>query len=72
LKEKKIPEIIALEICEEIRKLNSQKKLSLAKAQCWGCMKYSNKKGDIKQRCIFSDDNNRGCQLVNKIYERKY
>jgi hypothetical protein len=72
LKEKRIliPEDIALQICEEIRVINRKKKFSLAKGQCWGCMKYSNKKGDIKKRCIFSDDYNRGCQLVNKIYDK--
>jgi hypothetical protein len=66
-----IPEDIALQICEEIRENNRKKILSLAKGQCWGCVKYSNKKGDIKKRCIFSDDYNRGCQLVNKIYDKK-
>ena len=74
MKEKKIRilEDIALQICEEIREINSKKKLSFAKVQCWGCMKYSNKKGDVKQGCIFSDDYNRGCQLVNKIYDTNY
>ncbi|MHA2180208.1 MAG: hypothetical protein ACXAAH_02160 [Promethearchaeota archaeon] len=67
-----IPEDIAFQICEEVRENNLKKKLSLAKGQCWGCMKYSNKKGDTKKRCIFSDDYNRGCQLVNKIYDRRY
>ena len=67
-----IPEDIALQICEDVREINSKKKLSFAKAQCWGCMKYSNKKEDIKQRCIFSDDYNRGCQLVNRIYDRNH
>ena len=67
-----IPEDIALQICEEIREKNKKKKLSFAKVQCWGCMKYSNKKGDIKHRCIFSKEDNRGCQLVNKIFDAKY
>ena len=39
-----IPEQLALEICELVRKRNSKKKLILAKGQCWGCMKYSTKK----------------------------
>ena len=41
---KLIPENIALQICEEVRECNREKKFSLAKVQCWGCMKYSNKK----------------------------
>ncbi|MHA2007683.1 MAG: hypothetical protein ACXABO_10505 [Promethearchaeota archaeon] len=67
-----LPEDIALEICEEIREQNRKKRFSLAKTQCWGCMKYSNRKGDFKYRCIFSDENNRGCQLVNKIFDTRY
>ncbi|MFX0083054.1 MAG: hypothetical protein ACFE94_15000 [Candidatus Hodarchaeota archaeon] len=66
---KSIPEEIALQICEEIREQNREKKISFAKAQCWGCMKYSIKKNDIRHRCIFSDENNRGCHLVNKVFD---
>jgi len=69
---KPIPEEIALQICDEVREHNKKKKLSFAKVQCWGCMKYSNKKGDNKHRCIFSKEDNRGCQLVNKIFDAKY
>ena len=39
-----IPEQVALEICELVRQRNTKKKLSLAKGQCWGCMRYSTKK----------------------------
>ncbi len=67
-----IPEEIALKICEEVREQNKKKKFSFAKVQCWGCMKYSQKKNDIRHRCIFSDENNRGYQLVNKIFDTRY
>jgi len=69
-----IPEDIALEICELIREGNRKKKFSIAKCQCWGCMKYSNKKGNIKTHCLFSSENidNRGCQLVNKVFDNEY
>jgi hypothetical protein len=67
-----IPENIALKICEEIRERNKKRKFSFAKMQCWGCMKYSTKKEDIRHRCIFSNEDNRGCHLVNKIYEITY
>ncbi len=69
---KPIPEGIALQICEEVREKNKQKKFSFAKGQCWGCMKYSEKKNDIRHRCIFSDENNRGCHLVNRIFDEHY
>ena len=69
-----VPEDIALENCELIRERNRKKKFSLAKGQCWGCIKYSNKKGNIKTRCLFSSENNdnRGCQLVNKVFDNEY
>ena len=67
-----IPENVALQICEKIRENNSRKRFSLAKSQCWGCMKYSKKKGDFKHRCIFSDEKNRGCHIVNKIFDASY
>ncbi len=69
---KPISENIALQICEEVRECNREKKFSLAKVQCWGCMKYSIKKNDIKHRCIFSNEDNRGCHLVNRIYDVRY
>jgi len=69
---KPIPEEVALQICEEVRERNKKKKLSLAKGQCWGCMKYSQKKNDIRHRCIFGEENNRGCHLVNKIFDSRY
>jgi hypothetical protein len=69
---KSIPEEIAFQICEEVRENNKKKKLSFTKVQCWGCMKYSNKKNDIKHRCIFSKEDNRGCQLVNSIFDARY
>ena len=69
---KPIPEETALQICKEIREQNKQKKFSFAKGQCWGCMKYSQKKEDIKQRCIFGDESNRGCHLVNRIFDKRY
>jgi len=72
--EKPISEDIALEICDLVRERNRKKKLSLAKGQCWGCIKYSTKKNDIRTRCLFSSENkeNRGCQLVNVIFDNEY
>ncbi|MFX1312005.1 MAG: hypothetical protein ACFFHD_05285 [Promethearchaeota archaeon] len=67
-----IPEDVALHLCEEIREQNHKKKFNLARWQCWGCMKYSNKKNDIRHRCIFNKEDNRGCHLVNKIYDDRY
>lgn len=67
-----IPVNIALEICELVRDRNKNKKFSITKGQCWGCMKFSLKKNDVKSRCIFATEDNRGCRLVNKIYDTEY
>ena len=69
-----IPENIVLEICEKVREHNKDKKISFAKMQCWGCMKYSKKKNDIHHRCLFNSEknDNRGCQLVNEIFDTEY
>ena len=66
-----IPEEIAFQICEEIREHNSKKKFSLGKGQCWGCIKYADKKGNMRNRCIFGKEDKRGCQLVNKIFDAR-
>lgn len=69
---KPIPEELAFQLCEEVREQNKKKKISFAKGQCWGCMKYSQKKDDIRHRCIFGEENNRGCYLINKIFDARY
>ena len=69
-----IPENIALEIDDLVRKRNKSKIISFSKVQCWGCMRYSNKKKDVKVRCLYNDPNlnNRGCQLINDVYDNEY
>jgi len=62
---KSIPEDIALQICEHIREEKGTRLFS----QCWGCVKFS--KGDAKKMCFYDPPNNRGCKLVNKLYDRQ-
>ncbi|MFW9952358.1 MAG: hypothetical protein ACFFKA_19740 [Candidatus Thorarchaeota archaeon] len=69
--ENAIPEKVALDICELVRERNKNKRLSFTKGQCWGCMKVSIKKADVKVRCIFGLPDNRGCHLVNKVYDNE-
>lgn len=60
----------AIRICKEIRETNKGKKISFSKWQCWGCMKFS----DYKDRgsCIYGEPETlRGCQLVNKVFDKK-
>jgi hypothetical protein len=70
-----IPREIALEICEEIRMKNQKKRFGFDKMQCWGCWRFGKKideEGTIHGICTLSGENNRGCRLVNKIYDEKY
>lgn len=67
--EESILKEIALRICDEIRKENENKKFGFVKIQCWGCMKYA--KGDPNRRCFNSHPGYRGCNLVNKRYDKE-
>ena len=62
-----IPRETALKLCAEIREENRQRFI-LARVQCWGCTRYA--KGDPDRMCLTSQAGNRGCNLVNKRYER--
>jgi hypothetical protein len=53
-----IPEEIALEICEKVQEKNKNKKISIGRMQCWGCIKFSKKKNDIHHRCLFNSEHN--------------
>jgi hypothetical protein len=64
-----IPQAEALRLCAEIRAANRHKRLSLASAQCWGCIKFS--RGDPAKMCLSSKPGNRGCSLVNARYGRR-
>jgi uncharacterized protein (DUF779 family) len=59
-----IPKDVAVQLCEEIRKEKGVKLFS----QCWGCVKFS--KNDPDKMC-FSGVDNRGCKLVNKLYDKR-
>ena len=68
---KPIPEEIAIKLCQQIREENANKKISFAKLQCWGCMKFSD--FENKGSCIYGDPETlRGCNLVNKRYDTEY
>jgi len=65
-----IPEEIAIQICQEIRESNKKKRFSFGKMQCWGCSKFSK---ETKETCIYrAGENMRGCQLVNKVYDKRF
>ncbi|UCF07563.1 MAG: hypothetical protein JSW28_07920 [Thermoplasmata archaeon] len=58
-----IPERVAFELCQRIR---GEKKVRMF-SQCWGCVKFS--KGDFRKMCYYDPPMNRGCGLVNKLYD---
>lgn len=64
-----IPRDVALQLCAEIREKNRGKWYSFARMQCRGCMKFS--KGNPDKMCVSSREDYRGCNLVNKLYNRK-
>lgn len=61
-----IPLAVGLKLCEEIQEETGTKRFSLARLQCWGCMKAS--KGDPAKMCVGSRPDGRGCNLVNTRY----
>jgi hypothetical protein len=62
---KTIPEDIALKICTNIR----QEKPVRIFSQCWGCLKYS--KEDTKKMCFYDPPKNRGCNKINKRFDKQ-
>lgn len=55
---------VAVLLCPEISGENQGKWL----AQCWGCVKLS--KGDATKMCFSGRPDNRGCGLVNALYNK--
>ncbi len=68
--EEAIPKDIALQLCEEIREESARKKFGSGKMMCWGCIKAT--KDNIKGRCVFANELNRGCSQINKRYDKRY
>jgi len=57
------PKDIALQICEEIRKVMSRRLFT----QCGGCVKAS--KGNPQKLCFYRPLDSRGCGLVNRGFD---
>jgi len=70
--ENMIPKEIALKLCEEIRKENARKRFSFGKLQCRFCYKFNKDNPELSSRCIFGNEQNRGCWQVNKRYDALY
>jgi len=65
-----IPKDIALQLCEEIQKENARKKFGSGKMMCWGGIKAT--KDNVEGRCVFANEQNRGCYQVNARYDKIY
>ena len=61
-----IPPEVGLKLCGEIREETGKALFSLARWQCWGCLKAS--KGEPAKMCVGSRPDGRGCNLVNARY----
>ena len=64
-----IPYDEAMSICERIREGNKGHRFTFSAMRCGGCIKFS--KGDVKKMCFSNAEGNRGCNLVNKEYEKR-
>ena len=75
-KMEEIPKIIALELCEEVRVRNQQKRFffGIGKMQCHFCWRFGKKAynaGNPDKLCVFGSDDNRGCWQVNRLYDKR-
>lgn len=65
---KEIPKDMALKLCSQIQQQYHGKWWTLAGMQCMGCTAAS--KGDLTKMCVGNAPGFRGCNLVNKVYDR--
>jgi hypothetical protein len=65
---KEIPKDMALQLCSQIQQQYHGKWWTLAGMQCMGCTAAS--KGDLTKMCVGNAPGFRGCNLVNKVYDR--
>ena len=77
MKQKIIPQRIALGLCEEIRIRNQQKRwpFYIGKMQCHFCWRFGKKAynaANPRKLCAFGSDDNRGCWQVNKLYDERF
>lgn len=77
MEQKIIPQQIALELCEEIRIRNQQKRwpFYIGKMQCHFCWRFGKKAynaGNPEKLCAFGSGDNRGCWQVNKLYDERF
>jgi hypothetical protein len=64
-----IPKDTAFQICTDILQKYRGKWYTFAGMQCLGCTLLS--KGDPAKMCISNKPGNRGCNLVNDLYDKK-
>ena len=62
-----IPKKIALRLCEEIHNEKRKKWYTFSGLQCWRCYKFN--KGKIAKMHVGKKPGNRGCDLINRLYE---
>ncbi len=63
-----IPRDTALQICAQLRRQYLGKWWTLAGMQCMGCTRAT--KGDVTKMCMSNAPGYRGCNLVNRRYDR--
>jgi hypothetical protein len=69
----KISQKDAITLCKEINRKYSASRIRFLKFgywQCWGCQRFGNKDGSYSNICALNGEDNRGCRMVNSLYER--
>jgi hypothetical protein len=59
----------ATRICEQVQTKNIKKQFGISKMQCWVCVKCT--KGDPANKLFACQKDNRGCNLVNEVYDKQ-
>jgi hypothetical protein len=59
---------MAIQLCSQIQQQYHGKWWTLAGMQCMGCTSAS--KGDVTKMCFSNAPGNRGCNLVNKRFDK--
>jgi hypothetical protein len=64
-----IPEETAQSLCAQIQQAHQGRWFSVAHWQCWGCTTFTRR--DPALMCFSSRTDNRGCNLVNALYDHQ-
>ena len=59
----------ALELCDEVFEKFGKK--FFRGMQCRFCRRYADKRNDVRLRCVFNAEGNRGCNVINNYLKKE-